>query len=320
MAEKKRIDWIDIAKGIGILLMIVGHTFLNESLSRKLIFSFHMPLFFILAGYTFRVKPTREVLKSSAKRLLVPYAFTYWAIQIIKLAQYEQIGLGDIAYSFLGFIFASGTDLYGWGIPAAGVIWFLVALFCARVTLNIATGQFEKRNVPEWAQFLFWVAFALAGILIDTKLPLSYDVAMVACLFMFVGYLAKKHDFVRLMRHWWTFPIALVIWAICVHFSYLELAARRYDLIPFSLLGAVAGSYMAYQIAYLIDQRLTALKKPLIWLGVNSMLLLCIHSFDWMLAPWQKLPILEGTSFSYFLSGCIRAVVDILLALVMKKV
>lgn len=319
MAIKKRIDWIDIAKGIGIVLMIVGHTFLNESLVRKLVFSFHMPLFFILAGYTFRVKPTREVLRTSAKRLLVPYALTYWAIQIIQFVQYPEVGLGDAAYSLLGFLFASGTGLYDWGIPPAGVIWFLVALFCARITLNIFSGQFEKRGVPEWAQLVFWIVFALVGIGIDTKLPLSYDVAMVACMFMYVGYLAKKHDVVRLLQRWWMFPVALVIWAICVHFSYLELAARTYDLVPFSLIGAIAGSFMAYQIAYLIDQRIAPLKKPLIWLGVNSMLLLCIHSFDWMLAPWQDLPLIANMHFPYFVSGCIRAVVDILLAIVMKK-
>ena len=320
MAEKKRIEWIDIAKGVGIVLMIVGHTFLNESLPRKLVFSFHMPLFFILAGYTFRVKPTREVVVSSAKRLLVPYVLTYWAIQLVQFVQQPSWGLGDVAYSLLGFVFASGTGLYSWGIPPAGVIWFLVALFCARVTLNIGVGWFEKRGVPEWAQLLFWIAFALAGIFIDKKLPLSYDVAMVACLFMFVGYLAKKHDLPKLMRRWWTFPIALAIWAVSVHFSYLELAARTYDLVPFSLIGAFAGSYMAYQFAYAVEHRIKPLRRPLVWLGVNSLLLLCIHSFDWMLAPWQELPLISGTTFPYFAAGCLRALVDILLALVVKKV
>ena len=320
MAEKKRIEWIDIAKGLGILLMIVGHTFLNESLSRKLVFSFHMPLFFILAGYTFRVKPNAEVVKSSAKRLLVPYALTYWALQVVQLVQNPELGLGDLAYSMLGFVFASGTALYDVGIPPAGVIWFLVALFCARVTLNVVTGWFEKRAVPEWAQLLFWAVFACIGVFIQKKLPFSYDVAMVACLFMFVGYCAKKHNLPALLRRWWTFPVALAIWAISVHFSYLELAARTYDLMPFSLLGAFAGSYMAYQAAYLVEHKISFLRKPLVWLGVNSMMLLCIHSFDWMLAPWQSLPILAGTSFSYFIGGCLRAVVDVALALVMKKV
>lgn len=41
----KRIEFIDVAKGITILLVIVGHT-IPEGLMRTLIYSFHMPLFF----------------------------------------------------------------------------------------------------------------------------------------------------------------------------------------------------------------------------------------------------------------------------------
>ena len=42
--ENKRIGWIDIAKGYGILLVILGH--LNVGLLGKWIYTFHMPLFF----------------------------------------------------------------------------------------------------------------------------------------------------------------------------------------------------------------------------------------------------------------------------------
>ncbi len=320
MAEKKRVDWIDIAKGLGILLMIVGHTFLNESFVRKLVFSFHMPLFFILAGYTFRVKPIREVVVSSAKRLLVPYALVYWSLQLAWYVQQPAVGLHDIQMSLLGFVFASGTELYSVGIPAAGVIWFLVALFCARVTLNAVTAFFENRNVPEWGQLLFWVAFALVGMFINRKLPLSYDVAMVACLFMYGGYLAKKHDLPRLMRRVWTLPIAIAVWALCVHFSYLELAARMYDLVPFSIIGAFAGSYVVYQLSYAVEHHVAVLKRPLVWLGQASLLLLCIHAFDYWLVPWQTLPMMASVPLPYFVAGCLRAVFDVLLAVAFKKV
>ena len=47
VVNKQRIDWIDIAKGIGIFLMVVGHTSIPSFLSNY-IFSFHMPLFFII--------------------------------------------------------------------------------------------------------------------------------------------------------------------------------------------------------------------------------------------------------------------------------
>ena len=46
---KKRIAYIDVAKGIGILLMILGHT-MTSGWGKDVIYSFHMPLFFRVFG------------------------------------------------------------------------------------------------------------------------------------------------------------------------------------------------------------------------------------------------------------------------------
>jgi len=51
--DNKIIPWISIAKGIAILCVVAGHTFAPDSYKNRIIFSFHMPLFFILAGYIF---------------------------------------------------------------------------------------------------------------------------------------------------------------------------------------------------------------------------------------------------------------------------
>lgn len=46
--SNRRIEWIDIAKGIGILLVILGHTIALKY--SKVLYTFHMPLFFIIVG------------------------------------------------------------------------------------------------------------------------------------------------------------------------------------------------------------------------------------------------------------------------------
>lgn len=68
-----RNDTIDIMKGIGITLVIIGH--MQDSFClHKFIFSFHMPLFFILAGYFFSPREgVKEGLVKDVRRLLVPY-------------------------------------------------------------------------------------------------------------------------------------------------------------------------------------------------------------------------------------------------------
>ena len=74
--EKKRVLWLDIAKALGILVVLLVHT--GKSFGPVSFFGgmFYMPIFFILAGMTFRYKPEERFgsfVKKKAKRLLVPY-------------------------------------------------------------------------------------------------------------------------------------------------------------------------------------------------------------------------------------------------------
>lgn len=55
-AVRQRIDWIDTAKGLCMILVIVGHTLPYGNLMRNFIFSFHMPAFFFLTGCCFSRK------------------------------------------------------------------------------------------------------------------------------------------------------------------------------------------------------------------------------------------------------------------------
>ena len=71
----KRIGWIDIAKGVTILLVIVGHTLIGYKVN-DYIYAFHMPLFFICSGLLFKPKDIKMVAKNNAKKLLVPYYVT----------------------------------------------------------------------------------------------------------------------------------------------------------------------------------------------------------------------------------------------------
>lgn len=54
--NNKRLDYLDVAKGIGILLVILGHCQLGRiGRAHSLIYSFHMPLFFFISGVCFLI-------------------------------------------------------------------------------------------------------------------------------------------------------------------------------------------------------------------------------------------------------------------------
>lgn len=50
---RQRIEYFDYAKGLAILLMLLSHSAPGELINGWL-FSFHMPLFFIVGGGNFR--------------------------------------------------------------------------------------------------------------------------------------------------------------------------------------------------------------------------------------------------------------------------
>ena len=52
--KTSRVEWIDIARGINILLMIMSHC-MAQSLFLDFIASFLLPLFFVLTGYTMKL-------------------------------------------------------------------------------------------------------------------------------------------------------------------------------------------------------------------------------------------------------------------------
>lgn len=77
MAEqqtKDRIDWIDLAKAIAIILVILGHINSANGPIKAWIYAFHMPVFFFLTGMVIRQETIdHRYIGKNVRSLLVPY-------------------------------------------------------------------------------------------------------------------------------------------------------------------------------------------------------------------------------------------------------
>ena len=70
----KHLYWIDFAKVIGLYLMVLGHGNMVSDDLRCYIYSFHMPLFFVISGLFAKDYIERiPVIKGSFKTLMIPY-------------------------------------------------------------------------------------------------------------------------------------------------------------------------------------------------------------------------------------------------------
>lgn len=132
----ERINWIDMAKGGGIILVVIGHCLNPNSVINSVIFSFHMPLFFIISGYLLKSDVTiSHFLYKKSVRLLLPYFFTF----IIYFFAYTIIDNNSNAWQEylinLSKSYALGNGLvYSWiDTQPVGPLWFIVCLFCAEI-------------------------------------------------------------------------------------------------------------------------------------------------------------------------------------------
>ena len=128
--KNKRISYFDLAKGIGIILVVLGHMENIDAGLRTWISSFHMPLFFMISGMLMAAKREQEgntvdVYIKKAKGILIPYmwfSIIYVPIDIMNLYIHH-----IDEHTFVQNILDSCT------FAGISVMWFLPALFIAEI-------------------------------------------------------------------------------------------------------------------------------------------------------------------------------------------
>ena len=140
MAEK-RIVYFDMAKGVGIFLVVLGHI---EQAPKPLciwIQSFHMPLFFILSGMLIHYKgeaalPFSTLLFNKFQHIIVPYisfSFLYFLIDCVRILFFSFTWKDLIKNVFLSISF------YG-----KSVLWFLPGLFFGELLFLLLLKKFHR--------------------------------------------------------------------------------------------------------------------------------------------------------------------------------
>lgn len=142
---------IDIAKGIAILLVVVGHSHCVTGLVHQIIYSFHMPLFFIFAGWFYKERGIAASMKKDFMRLIIPY-LVFGGICALKFSVTSAMrhDWQNMIDTFGGVLWATTgrSDELIWGdMPSTGIIWFLPALFWCKNIYNIISVKITKLHL-----------------------------------------------------------------------------------------------------------------------------------------------------------------------------
>lgn len=277
--ESKRIKYLDIARAIGIIFVIIGHISQNEMIT-SIIYSFHMPLFFILSGYLY----SKGNIKSKVKRILIPYfvfsiiSYLYWLC--IERNFRGQDG-NEITLFLNIFIARAGSENYLFN----AVMWFLP---CLLVTQLIYSGV-DKIIKNKYLKTVIIVLFSLVGYVLSkieiVRLPFALDVSFMALLFYFLGHCLKCVEdkyklFKRInnsLKNKIITSIFLVVLFICLIGLVLingpiNMNEMKYNSYILSVLNACIGSTIILMISVLINSN-----KFLEFVGKNTLTIMCIH-------------------------------------------
>jgi len=290
----QRVGWVDAAKGIGILLVVLGHNQVNSYLPifHLLVFSFHMPLFFLLAGMFF--KPEYGLWTLAKRRFfstLRPYLLAIVLIYATSLFFTTQ-PLATVVTRALKSIFYSLPIYLDTWIP----LWFLPHLFLVSLFVWVVFRLVYVRLGPLWLRLAFLGAMLLAGVLalgltakinlilpakltLRGGLPWSADLLLITGAFFLGGYELRRSLPEQLLASKWIGPLCGALWlGLCLVFPYqLDLAGRRYDFFAVTTLELLAACLMVFSLSYHLEKAGNRLFRWLSYLGRVSIVVLIFH-------------------------------------------
>lgn len=182
MNTTKRLDYLDMAKGIGMVLVLMGHLQGNTIFELSpyfqpmcvIIFSFHMPLFFIISGILMNIKDSKnnsdltlkEHVQKRFRGIMVPYlwfSLCYFSVVVFALIK------GSIAVETLLVNLWYVISCYG-----MNVLWFLPALFFGEILFIFFKQRLSEKVfcvvVPLSCIIAYFLAYILTTLSYDTPI------------------------------------------------------------------------------------------------------------------------------------------------------
>ena len=282
----------DRAKGLGMILVIYGHMFIYGSIPFSIIFSFHMPLFFIISGML--LSPSKfenfsywKWAKIILKKYIPPVVFFSILGGIVRFALYGMPDWHQMAKDFI--LHMSSDELL------TGAIWFLSML--AFVMLLIPFLIRPERFKTGCGKICIMVTLSLLAYILSKipfTLPFLIKTIPTALLFVYIGYIARNEimEMTNSMSAKKYVLLSLPVFLVLVVLNRtVNLAVPAYNDFFIYLFCALYGTLMTLQIS--------TYKMPrfIEYLGKNSLIVFSLHAI-WIFISTDLLNRILGTSYA----------------------
>ena len=254
----KRITYIDTAKGILILLMLLGHIW-NDGFVHDFIYVFHMPAFFILSGMTSSRKELSargfgKLLLSRGQKLLIPYlCFEIYAIGADMICNGIYLNVKGYAYQILTLRLFNGP------------LWFLMVMFLSGILFYFL----QDVKSPKVQYGVMFVLLAVVMVMPQFRAYVSPATVTLALLFTMIG--GNFGTIFEKMSEGKWYLLFLSVTALLSFTGLGEMASYQSGSKVLFLLGSLVGTAMILGISKRIDHKFLA------FCGRNSLIILGSH-------------------------------------------
>lgn len=286
--ENTRVSVIDIAKGVGIVLVIVGHLLPLDSTIRYLVYTFHMPLFFILAGMVMKTPERNRSLREDfleERKLFSAYCFysiVYVLFDII-VRKKDFDGLFWDIYQTASFF---GISVL-WFLPTMALAKILVKWICrisnkrlywliAGIVLLAASSALSAHIIVGWldADEYRCIYYPLVALLRAASMVV----------YILLGYLVRGKVYEYICQK----NISIIICGMAFATLLLRVLFRRAGYIdirvvwlgnwPFVFTCAIFGTIVVLGISILID-KIGIIRRLFLYMGDNSLFIMATHEY-----------------------------------------
>lgn len=292
MEIQKRFDYIDIAKGLGMLTVIWGH--ISGGVTNIFVYSFHMPLFFFLSGLVFRedrYPSFKEFAKRKAKTLIIPYlifSFLTWLIWVAYNVVFHK-SVTSYINPLIQTIIAQGSG----GFLIHNVpLWFVSCLLLTEFIYYFISKQGKDIVTVVSCIVLAVVSFMMekcSAVFDFTLLPWSIGVAFSAMAFYTGGNLIMKHKLIDIIRGKcrdkaflsWTSLVLMTVGLIILAplNGHISMGHEQYNNRLLFYFNGFLGCFCVLLFSILTEQMFTRKELSWIkWIGVNSLYLMLIEN------------------------------------------
>lgn len=278
---------IDVARGLAMLLVVLGHNAAFVMLAPATVawfYTFHVAAFFFVSGALLR--PERFDAARTARRILLPFVVVGLLLAVLK-ALWRGEGLAN---PLLGLLWGTGAT-----VPSSQ-LWFLPALFGALLlAVGIARAGFRAQR-PILALTVLTALLLLAWLALQLPPPAwaeplrrpkvvgtvgwlwSIDLLPLASFFVLAGYGAAAAGWLARLRPWMALPAFVVVTVCFALGARMDMNLRLVSPFALAILAALAGSVALWAGGQAIARHAPAAGGPaLTRVGRHSMLILVLH-------------------------------------------